>query len=144
MSKGVNDTEFGRQVVVTVPYKYMSVCVGFLYTVVLRDPYGCGMAIVSRNGMDPSGLASSDVNWMCGSKLLMCYKKLFFSCRIQDHTSAIHIPLPHLWRALGSVDGIYFKVLHEEVGHNGADGRPHGCSLNLFIEPALKLEIGGF
>ena len=56
----------------------------------------------------------------------------------------MHIPLPHFRRELGSVEGLYLKVLHEEVGHYGADGSPYGCSLDVFIEPTLKLEIGGF
>ena len=64
-------------------------------------------------------------------------EKFFFSCRVQDDTSVIHIPLPHFGRILGSVDGFHFKVLHEEVSHYGADGRPHGCSTDLFIETAL-------
>ena len=53
-------------------YKYWSVCVGFLYTDVNREPSSCGITIVSRKGMDPSVLASSVVKWMCGSTLLMC------------------------------------------------------------------------
>ena len=56
----------------------MSVWVSFLYTVVFRDPSDCGMIIVSRNGIAPSGFASSDVNWMCGSKLLIWLKNSSF------------------------------------------------------------------
>ena len=102
------------------------------------------MIIVSRNGIHPSGLASSDVNWMCGSKLLMCFKNFSFLAESKITQASSTYPLPHPWRAFGSVDGLYLKVLHEEVGHYGADGRPHGCSLNLFIEPVLKLKIGVF
>ena len=69
-------------------------------------------------------------------------EELFFDCRIQDDTGVIHIPLPHFGRILGSVDGFLFKVLHEEVGHYGADGGPHDCSIDLVIETALELEIG--
>ena len=68
-------------------------------------------------------------------------EKFFLSCRVQDDISVIHIPLPYLWGVLGSVDGLYLKVLLEEVSHYGADGRPSGCSSDLFIEPALELEI---
>ena len=42
------------------------------------DGLCCGITIVSRKGIDPSALASSVVNWMCGSMLLMCSRKLFF------------------------------------------------------------------
>ena len=40
MFKGINNTIFGRQMVVTVPCKYKSVCVGFLHTVVNREVSG--------------------------------------------------------------------------------------------------------
>ena len=30
-------------------------------------------------------------------------KKIFFSCRVQNNTSVIHIPLPHFGRILGTV-----------------------------------------
>ena len=36
----------------------MSVWVGFLKTVVLIDPSGCGITRESRNGIDPSGFDS--------------------------------------------------------------------------------------
>ena len=39
---------------------------------------GCGKTIVSRKGRDPSGLASSVVNWMCGSMLLICSRNSSF------------------------------------------------------------------
>ena len=51
---------------------------GFLYTDVMRDLSGCGITMVSRKGIDPSGLASSVVNWMTGSMLLMCSRNSSF------------------------------------------------------------------
>ena len=75
--------------------KYMSVWVGFLKTVVLIDPSGCGITKVSRNGIDPSGFGSSDVNWGSLGLYYLCVGKFFFSCRVQDDTNVIHIPLPH-------------------------------------------------
>ena len=96
---------------------------------------------MSRNGIDPSGFGSSDVNWIFWVYTIYVLEKLFFSYRVLDDTGVIHIPLPHFGRILGSVDGFHFKVFHEEVSHYGADGRPHGCSTNLFIETALELEI---
>ena len=65
--------------------KYWSVCMGFLYTDVSREPSGCCITIVSRKGMDPSVLASSVVKWMCGSTLLICSRKTLFLCSICDH-----------------------------------------------------------
>ena len=52
--------------------KHMSVWLGFLKSVVFNDPSGCGITIVSSSGIDPSGFASSAVNWMCGSTLFIC------------------------------------------------------------------------
>ena len=57
-------------------------------------------------------------------------QKYFFLCRIYDHKSVIYISHPYSWRMFRYVDGLYLKVLHTEVGHNGADWRPHGCSFN--------------
>ena len=31
-----------------------------------------------------------------------------------------------------SIDGLDFKLFHEQVGQNGADGGTHCCSMNLF------------
>ena len=84
---------------------------------------------MSRNGIDPIRL------WILSCKLdvwvytIYVLEKFFFTCRVQDDTSVIHIPLPHFWKILGSVDGFHFKVLHEEVGHYGADGRPMAAPL---------------
>ena len=79
--------------------------------------------------MDPSVLASSvckmDV-WVYTVDVLL---ETLLLCSIYDHKSAFHIPLPMPWRALSCIDGLVLKVLHIEVGHNAADGGPHGCSL---------------
>ena len=55
--------------------KYWSVCVGFLYTVMDREPSASGLTIVSKKGMEPSSLLSSTVNLRAGSTLLMCWRK---------------------------------------------------------------------
>ena len=55
--------------------KYWSVWVGFLYTVVDCVPSASGLTMVSKKGMDPSSLLSSNVNFMAGSTLLMCWRK---------------------------------------------------------------------
>ena len=51
--------------------KYCSVWVDFLYTVVLRVLSGWMVMRVSRNGSE-SCCVGSTVNWMCGSRLLIC------------------------------------------------------------------------
>ena len=49
-------------------------CVGFLYTEVLKVLFGCTVTSVSKKGNDPCYVGST-VNWMCGSWLLMCCSK---------------------------------------------------------------------
>ena len=44
----------------------------------------------------------------------------------------------------GSVDGLGFKLFHEQVGQNGVDGGPHGCPIHLFRILTLEKEIGIF
>ena len=56
--------------------RYRAVWVGFLYTVVSRLPSSLGVIKTSRNGMEPSDLASSFVNWMFWSSEFRCCRKL--------------------------------------------------------------------
>ena len=48
--------------------------VGFLYTFVVKVPSDWGVTNMSKKGIEPSGLASSTVNWMEVSTVLMCWK----------------------------------------------------------------------
>ena len=41
-------------------------CIGLLYTVVDKILCGSDITRVSRKGMDPSGLVSSEINWIWG------------------------------------------------------------------------------
>ena len=65
-------------------WRYRSVCVGFLYTVVFRFPSLSGIIRTSGKGMEPSLPASSLVNWMCLSILFRCSRNLVFwdDCRM--------------------------------------------------------------
>ena len=65
-------------------WRYRSMCVGFLYTVVFRFPSSSGIIRTFRKGMEPSSPASSLVNWMCSSILFRCSRKLIFwdDCRM--------------------------------------------------------------
>ena len=69
------------------------------------------------------------------------FQGTLFLFSLYDHKSVIHKALPNSWQALSCVYGLVLKILHVEVGHNGADGRPHSCSLEWFIEPVLELDI---
>ena len=61
-----------------------------------------------------------------------------------DDNGVIHIPkLQPRWMG-GCVDGLDFKLFHEQVGNNGADGRSHGCLIHLFIILTLEDETDVF
>ena len=53
-------------------------CVGFLYTDIMRELSDFGITEVSKKGMDPSALASSVVKWICGSILLIYSRNFSF------------------------------------------------------------------
>ena len=88
--------------------KYWSVCVGFLYTVMDREPSTSGLTIVSKKGMDPSSLLSSTVNLMAGSTLLICWREALFVGFLVDDKGAIHIPAPEFWGVGGSTQSFLF------------------------------------
>ena len=39
-------------------------------------------------------------------------------------------------------EGFYFKLSHEDVSYEGADGETHSCTLDLFIILTLEEEVG--
>ena len=75
--------------------RYRSVWVGFLYTPIVKLPSSSGLMIVSRKGMEPSSFASSTVNWIEGSTVLMCWRNCCwcFCCCI--YQGIINIPSPN-------------------------------------------------
>ena len=75
--------------------RYKSVCVGFLYTPMVKVPSVSGVMMVSKKGMEPSSLDYSTVNWMEGSTVLMCLKNSSFVWLMLYHKGIINIPLPH-------------------------------------------------
>ena len=60
------------QLHVYCPSVDIGLCVGFLYTVVMRVMLDPGVTLVSRKGRDPFWSGSSTVNCMFGSCVLMC------------------------------------------------------------------------
>ena len=105
--------------------RYRSVCVGFLYTVVLRLPSSFGITNMSRKGMDPSSLWSSLVNCICWSMELMSSKKALLC---DDGKGVIHISLPEIREVWSCANCFNLKVLHIEIINYGADGRAHSTS----------------
>ena len=67
----------------------------------------------------------------------MLYKLVAVFC-ILDDKSVIYIPKPQLWLVGGSVDTLGFTLLHEQIGHNGGDGRSYGCPMHLLIILTLE------
>ena len=44
----------------------------------------------------------------------------------------------------GWIDGLDFQLFHEQLGHNGTDGRTHGYLLYVLIILTFEEEIGIF
>ena len=144
VSEGVDDTVFCSQVVIAVPMQ-IHVCMGWFsidscqnWTICLW----CYQTIQEGDWPICLGFFLCELN--LGVNVVDMMEKLVLVCRLQDDTSVVHKPFPHLWRVLGCLNGSYFKFLHEKVGHYWADRWPHGCSINLFLEVALELEISCF
>ena len=64
-------------------------------------------------------------------------------CPLDDKV-VIHIPKPQFWSVGGHIDGLGFKLFHDQVGHKGAEGVTHGCPMQVFIILTLEAEIGIF
>ena len=119
-------------------WRYWSVCVGFLYTVVCSLPSWSGFIRMSRKGKAPSGPGSSTVNWMFLSTEFRCRKNS--SCGTSLWWQRCH------QQTFSTIKGVWWwlygsdlKLLHVEVCHNWADGWAHGSPLYLLIE--LPLEV---
>ena len=54
--------------------RYRAVWVDFLYTPNGRVSSASGLMMVSKKGREPSSFASSTVNWIDGSTVLMCWR----------------------------------------------------------------------
>ena len=102
-------------------WRYRSMWVGFLYTVVDRFPSLSGVIRTSRKGIEPSSPASSLVNWMCLSMLLRCLWNSAFldDCRMVKVSSTNLLQKRRVWCCFY---GLVFKLFHIQVCHNGAQG----------------------
>ena len=52
--------------------------------------------------------------------------------------------LSQWWGIGGGAKSFNFKILHEQVGNERADGRTHGCTMDLFIILTLEEEVSIF
>ena len=68
-------------------------------------------------------------------------KKFLTVFCLVDDKSVIHKPEPK-GRGMGEGEVFDFKLFHEDVGYEGADGGSHSCTLDLFIILTLEEEVG--
>ena len=69
-------------------------------------------------------------------------KKFLAVFCLVDDKSVIYKPEPK-GRGMGEGrEGFNFKLFHEYVGYEGADGGTHSCTLDLFIILTLEEEVG--
>ena len=82
---------------------------------------GCMVTKVSRNGSDPCWVGST-VNCMWGSWVFMCWSRSWLSSAwLMTKVSSTN--LSHMEGGVGAgLEGLDFKLFHEDVGYEGADG----------------------
>ena len=79
---------------------------------------------------------------MLGScELMWCSSCALCSALWITRVSSANLAKGESW---SSVKGIDFKLLHEQVDNEGADGGTHGCTMDLFIVLILEEEVGVF
>ena len=89
---------------------------------------GPGVTLVSKNGIEPSGAGSSTVNCMLGScELIWCSSCWLCSAFWMTRVSSTNLTHRH-GRVWCRLEGFDFKLFHEQVGYEGADGGTHGCA----------------
>ena len=59
-----------------------------------------------------------------------------------DDKGVIYKPEPKGGVVWEGGEGLYFKLFHEDVSYEGADGGTHRCTLYLFIILTLEEEVG--
>ena len=96
-------------------WRYWSVWVGFLYTFVVKVPSGMGITKMSKDGMEPSGPASSTVNWKDVSTVLICWKN---SILCDSSSATLYVTEPILdTMGLGGPPSYVFLGAHRTLVH---------------------------
>ena len=62
---------------------------------------------------------------------------------IQDCEGVINVALPDLGFLCCGFSRLFFKYLHVEVSNNRGNRAPHGCTLSLFVDRTVILEVCG-
>ena len=108
---------------------------------VLRVLLGPMASRVSRYGSVPSCVGSSTVNWDVWVLVVDMLKKLMIVFCLVDKNNPHQHTLAKSVEGRGRAKGLDFKLLHEQVGNEGANGGTHGSTLNLFIILILEEEV---
>ena len=103
---------------VAIPLKILNSVGGFPIHLCGEGSIYLGCYQKSKNGMEPSGPASSMVNLMEVSTSLICWKNSSL-CDI-CWTTKVHISSPHPRRVQCSVDSSVLKSLHVDICHKWA------------------------
>ena len=92
--------------------------------------------------MDPSVFGVSWVKKMWGSiQLMWCRNWMLCSAFWMTKVSSTYLS-HYLGKWVAVLLAMVLKSSHKQVGHNGADGRFHGCPMHIFIILTLEEEIG--
>ena len=65
-------------------------------------------------------------------------KKILCSALLMTKVSSTNLSQRE---GVGGTKGFYFKLFHEDVGYEGAEGASHSCTLDLFIILTLEEEV---
>ena len=116
--------------------------VAFLYMKVASMLLGSGDTSKSKRGMELLSLGFSVVKWIWGSMELIMLEKLLAVFSLLDDKGVIHIFKAKPEWIGGRDDCFGFELFHEQVGNKRADGKTHGCAMDLFKILTLEEETG--
>ena len=139
MGECLNDRPFCWYWVVGIPIQYLSMCVGFQYTVVCIVWLGFGVHLVSKKVMLPSLSWQSRVNFMWSSILFIWINRMStWSFLVMQVTSYTYLFQP--WCGNGALwsQCKFFKIFHINIYYDWWDWKTHCCSLKLLV----KLFVG--
>ena len=119
--------------------RYLSVCVGFPYTVVWIVWLELGEHLVSRKGMLPSLSGFSIVNLMWSSILFMWLNRMsIWSFLVMQRLHHLHPFSTRVWRWGIGVPVQLFKEYHVNICYEWRDWWTHSCFIELFVKLVLE------
>ena len=121
-------------------WRYSSVWVGFLYTEVSKYvvPSWGDKSVQEWNG----SIAAGNVCWtVCVDQWNWCDVGTAGCVLLLDDKGVINIPKPKPGWMGSSADGLWFKLIYEQVSYIGTNGGTHGSAMDMFIIHTLKEKI---